>query len=136
PIDLSIRPSPALNYRNRTRLRVQTSEFALGYYKFGSHELLPVEQCPISSPLINRAIGGFWELGRAGKLPAGIQEMEFFANADDTQLLSGAYVTSAEDAITGWAGELRSVLPEVGGMVLSGMASRGACKRNGLAVGG
>src|SRR2546428_13447312 len=45
PIDLSIHPSPALNYRNRTRLRVQTSDFALGDYQVRSIEVLPVEQC-------------------------------------------------------------------------------------------
>ena len=136
PIDLSIRPSPALNYRNRTRLRVQTSEFALGYYKFGSHELLPVEQCPISSPLINRAIGGFWELGRAGKLPAGIQEIEFFANDDDSQLLAEAYVTSDEDGITRWAEEVRSGLPEVAGMVVFRNAMRAGMQPERLAVSG
>ncbi len=136
PIDLSIRPSPALNYRNRTRLRVQTSEFALGYYKFGSHELLPVEQCPISSPLINRAIGGFWELGRAGKLPAGIQEIEFFANADDSQLLVEAYVASDDDSIARWAGEVRAGFPEIAGVVVFRNAMRAGMQPERLAVSG
>src|SRR5437660_8845887 len=136
PIDLSIRPSPALNYRNRTRLRVQTSEFALGYYKFGSHELLPVEQCPISSPLINRAIGGFWELGRAGKLPAGIREIEFFANSDDTQLLVEAYVASDEDGTARWAEEVRAGLPEIAGVVVFRNAMRAGMQPERLAVSG
>ncbi len=136
PIDLSIHPSPALNYRNRTRLRVQTSEFALGYYKFGSHELLPVEQCPISSPLINRAIGGFWELGRAGKLPAGIQEIEFFANADDSQLLVEAYVASDDDSIARWAGEVRAGFPEIAGVVVFRNAMRAGMQPERLAVSG
>ena len=136
PIDLSIHPSPALNYRNRTRLRVQTSEFALGYYKFGSHELLPVEQCPISSPLINRAIGGFWELGRAGKLPTGIQEIEFFANADDSQLLVEAYVASDDDSIARWAGEVRAGFPEIAGVVAFRNAMRAGMQPERLAVSG
>jgi len=136
PIDLSIHPSPALNYRNRTRLRVQTSEFALGYYKFGSHELLPVEQCPISSPLINRAIGGFWELGRAGKLPTGIQEIEFFANADDSQLLVEAYVASDDDSIARWAGEVRAGFPEIAGVVVFRNAMRAGMQPERLAVSG
>jgi len=135
PIDLS-HPSPALNYRNRTRLRVQTSEFALGYYKFGSHELLPVEQCPISSPLINRAIGGFWELGRAGKLPTGIQEIEFFANADDSQLLVEAYVASDDDSIARWAGEVRAGFPEIAGVVVFRNAMRAGMQPERLAVSG
>ena len=137
PIDLSIHPSPALNYRNRTRLRMQISpEFALGYYKFGSHELLPVEQCPISSPLINRAIGGFWELGRAGKLPAGIQEIELFANADDSQLLVEAYVASDDDGVSRWAEEVRAGLPEVAGIVVFRNTSRAGMQPEQLAVSG
>ncbi len=53
------------HYRNRTRLKVRGgSDFAAGYYRMGSHELLAVEQCPISSPLINRAISEFWQMGR------------------------------------------------------------------------
>ena len=55
--EIELHPSPPWNYRNRTRLRVQTEpEFALGYNRFGSHEFLAVQECPISSPLINRVI--------------------------------------------------------------------------------
>ncbi len=96
PVELTIHPSAPWNYRNRTRMRVQTSpEFALGYYKFGSHELLPVEQCPISSPLINRAIAAVWQLGRSGGFDPEILEVEFFANAEDSELLVELYVQAA-----------------------------------------
>lgn len=84
--ELIVRPSPAWNYRNRTRLKIQTQpEFALGYYKLNSHELLPITECPISSPLINQAIAASWRLG--SRVDDEIQEVEFFVNADDTQLL-------------------------------------------------
>jgi 23S rRNA (uracil1939-C5)-methyltransferase len=85
--DLQVHASPAWNYRNRTRLRAQTKPaFAVGYYKFGSHELLAVEECPISSPLINRAISAVWKLARDGMGP-GLGEVEFFVDAGDSQLL-------------------------------------------------
>jgi 23S rRNA (uracil1939-C5)-methyltransferase len=59
--DVKVHASPPWNYRNRTRLQVRVdSGFALGYFKASSHELLPVEQCPISSPLLNRAIEALW----------------------------------------------------------------------------
>ncbi len=104
--ELAVHPSPPWNYRNRTRLKVQTSpQFALGYYRLNSHELLPVEQCPISSPLINRVIAKFWELGRAGKLPTAMDEIEFFADAKDSQLLSEVYCAPEEPATKGWAQE-------------------------------
>lgn len=90
--ELILHPSPEWNYRNRTRLKVQfRPEFAVGYYRHASHELLPVEHCPISSPLINRGIGSFWELGRAGKIAAEIREIEFFTDPEDQQLLLQLY---------------------------------------------
>lgn len=92
PCELQVHPSPEWNYRNRTRLKVQTSpEFALGYYKFRSHDLLPIEQCPISSPLINQAMTQLWTAGNENKIPDYLREIELFANAADTELLLELY---------------------------------------------
>jgi 23S rRNA (uracil1939-C5)-methyltransferase len=118
---ISIHPSPPWNYRNRTRLQVRTvPDFALGYYKFSSHELLPVENCPVSSPLINRAIAAFWQMGRERKVPDGIHEIEFFANADDTRVLIGASCQpgTASTPIREWADSLPSALSGITGIVV------------------
>ena len=120
-IEITIHPSPPWNYRNRTRLRVRFApEFALGFYKLGSHELLPVEECPVSSPLINRAIAAFWQMGRGRTVPEGIHEIEFFANAEDTQLLIEASCESGTPStpVREWAATLPSILPEVAGVVV------------------
>ena len=80
------------HYRNRTRLKVRGgSDFSAGYFRTGSHELLAVEQCPISSPLINRAIAELWQMGRERRVPGGIAEIEFFADHLDSNLLLEAY---------------------------------------------
>jgi 23S rRNA (uracil1939-C5)-methyltransferase len=92
PCNLQVHASPQWNYRNRTRLKIQTlPNFGLGYFRFRSHDLLPVEQCPISSPLINRAMAELWSSGRAGKIPACAREIELFANAADDKLLFEIY---------------------------------------------
>ena len=120
-VDVEVHPSPPWNYRNRSRLQVQTKpEFRAGYFKMASHELLAVEECPISSPLINRGIAALWQSGRAGKVPIGIREVEFFANADDTEMLIEVS-TSAEArraAVRGWIEEFRASLREIAGIVL------------------
>ncbi len=118
--EIETHPSPPWNYRNRSRLQVETSpKFALGYFKMASHELLAVEECPISSPLINRGIAALWQSGRAGKVPAGVREVEFFANADDTQLLVdvGCGREAKRAVIRDWAEELRAALPNIAGVV-------------------
>jgi 23S rRNA (uracil1939-C5)-methyltransferase len=118
--ELKIHRSPEWNYRNRSRFRVRTApQFVLGYNKINSHELLAVEECPISSPLINRALAAFWQMGRAGKVADEIQEIEFFANADDSQLLVGAYCaeTSQADAAR-LMEEVKRSLREVTGIAI------------------
>jgi 23S rRNA (uracil1939-C5)-methyltransferase len=118
--DIVVHPSPPWNYRNRSRLQVQTRPaFAAGYFKFGSHQLLPVEHCPISSPLINRGIASLWKNGRAGTVPNGILEVEFFASADDTRVL--AEITCIPElkrgVVRSWAEDWQSSMPEIAGIV-------------------
>jgi 23S rRNA (uracil1939-C5)-methyltransferase len=121
PCKLQIHASPEWGYRNRTRLKVQAvPEFALGYYRLRSHDLLPVEQCPISSPLINRAIAAVWQRGRLGEIPAAVRELEFFVDHSDEVLLLEAYCeprTSRADAQEA-ADKLAGLMPEVKGVVV------------------
>jgi len=85
--DISLVPSPPWNYRNRTRFQVRNEgTFIAGYYEGGTHRVLPVEQCPISSPLINRALAELWKLGHAKQIPKELRAVEFFADADDAHL--------------------------------------------------
>jgi len=121
--EIQIHPSPPWNYRNRSRLQVRTRpDFAAGYFKFASHELLEVEDCPISSPLINRGIAALWQSGRAGKAVEGVREVEFFANSDahgnETRLLI-EFVCAPEArraAVRAWAEELCASMPEIAGI--------------------
>jgi 23S rRNA (uracil1939-C5)-methyltransferase len=110
-----VHASPPWNYRNRTRLQVRAdSGFAIGYFKASSHELEPVETCPISSPLLNRAIEALWRLGRAGQIPQGVREVELFANEDDSLLQVELYIDAREAAAGQKLAErLRTELPEV-----------------------
>ena len=111
------------NYRNRTRMKVHGgSRFALGYYRFASHELLRVEECPISSPLINKAIAALWQLGRDGSVPTHVEEIELFANDHDTQLLLEMnldnHAEQAGNDVVGFVSELRRAVPAIAGVAL------------------
>jgi 23S rRNA (uracil1939-C5)-methyltransferase len=115
---IHIHPSPPWNYRNRTRMKVSSNPFALGYYRVASHELQAVEQCPISSALINRAITAVWELGRAGAAPDALAEIEFFANAEDTELLAECYLRRPGEGpgCGSFYDALKHTLPELKGL--------------------
>jgi len=121
--EIHIHPSPPWNYRNRTRLRVRTRPFVLGYNRLRWSEMLAVEQCPISSPLINRAIAVLWELGRADKVSADVAEIEFFANAEDTQLLVELTVQEKDwrrrkSDLPEFVLAVRALLPEIAGVAV------------------
>lgn len=127
--EIQVHPSPPWNYRNRSRLQVQTAPaFSAGYFKMASHALLAVEQCPISSPLINRGIATLWQLGRAGKVPAGVTEVEFFADAEDARML--VEISCAPDsrraAVRAWAEDVESSMPEIAGVVAFRIATPGS----------
>ncbi len=124
--ELRVHASPPWNYRNRTRLRVLTTpDFALAYSRFGSHELLSVRECPISSPLINRVMARLLEL-RGCDCPEGVEELEFFADAADEQLLLWTFSDPqvGENALLTWARTVRNQIPEVVGVAM--FASRRA----------
>jgi 23S rRNA (uracil1939-C5)-methyltransferase len=120
--EIHAHPSPPWNYRNRSRLQVRTRpDFFLGYFKFASHELLPIDQCPISSPLINRAIAAIHQLGRGNRVPDSIREIEFFAGAEDTSLLLEIFCTpdAKRSAIRAFGEDLSASMPEIAGVLAS-----------------
>jgi len=115
--DIQVHPSPPWNYRNRTRLQIRTSpEFALGYYRFGSQEFLPVSECPISSPLINQLIARLTEL-KGFDCPSAIEELEVFADARDEHLLAWAFCgrNAREQDLLRWAEAVRDEFPRLAG---------------------
>jgi 23S rRNA (uracil1939-C5)-methyltransferase len=121
PSELTVHASPPWNYRNRTRLRVRVEpDFALGYFKYGSHQLLPVQECPISSQQINTAIAAMWQAGRTGIFDPGLREIEFFADADDQQLSVEGFCAREMKAPAGeqLAQALMTVLPGAVGVTL------------------
>ena len=131
--EIRVHPSPPWNYRNRTRLQVRSgqqmsveiaatggannSPFALGYYRFGSRDFLPVGECPISSPLINRVLARVIELGGMDCPPA-VEELELFARACDENLLAWAFCRRDADKndLLRWAETILRELPSVIGV--------------------
>jgi 23S rRNA (uracil1939-C5)-methyltransferase len=119
--EIELHSSEPWGYRNRTRMHVRHEpSFTLGYFKASSHDLLAVESCPISSPLINRAMAAVWELGRAGAAPASLHGLQFFARHDDSKLMVEAYIrpqTERRDA-EAFAKALMAALATVEGVAI------------------
>ncbi len=126
--EIRVHSAEPWGYRNRTRMKIGRAgapglrDVSIGYYRMGLHELLPVEQCPISSPLINRTLQAVWELGRGGQLAPELSEVEFFANASDDRLLVAFFSSGAQRPAQGTAEALGTALeakvPEAAGVLL------------------
>lgn len=115
--EIHLHASPPWQYRNRTRLAVRHgADLVLGYRRPHSQSVLPVESCPISSPLIQQAITALWQAGRAHQIPEAVSEIEIFANDDDSQLMLMLYVRKdqnlQEPAWQHLTTSLRSALPQ------------------------
>jgi|HubBroStandDraft_2_1064218.scaffolds.fasta_scaffold53447_2 23S rRNA (uracil1939-C5)-methyltransferase len=125
--EIRLHASPPWNYRNRTRLQVQAApEFALGYFRFGSHNFLPIRECPISSPLLNRVITPLLEL-RGLNCPATVKEIELFADAADEHVLAWAFCERTADLkdLLRWAEAVQREVPEIAGVTFFSSRRRG-----------
>jgi 23S rRNA (uracil1939-C5)-methyltransferase len=108
---------PAWGYRNRIRLHVIHD--GLGYRQRGSHRLLPVTHCPIAALLLEHAISA---IVRSPHVAALCQEVEFFCDTDQTQLLvslwPGQNQRPSERALETFAEGLKKELPALTGVGL------------------
>ena len=107
------------HYRNRAQMKVRSGQdFAMGYYRFGSHELLEINECPISSPAINRLAGKVREIGLEGGVPQGVTEIEFFADHADARMVLELHHAEGAQGISDFAAALQSRFAEIQGIAL------------------
>ncbi|MFH1057326.1 MAG: TRAM domain-containing protein [Pseudomonadota bacterium] len=92
---LALRPSPlAWGYRNRVRLQVD-ERGRVGFFAKESHRLVPVAQCPVASPGVNRVLPGLSEVLAGPQWAGRVEWAEVMAGgADEPALLC-----------LGWAGD-------------------------------
>ncbi len=129
PGEVIVHPSSPWAYRNRSRFQVRTApDFAAGYFRTASHELLPVRECPISSSLVNSGLAALWETGTRQQNIDDVVEVEFFADADSAHMLAEFVCREGRnnaDALSRWAADLQTAVPEIAGVSASVQLRRG-----------
>jgi 23S rRNA (uracil1939-C5)-methyltransferase len=74
-------------YRNRAQWAVRGGlPRALGYFLPESSVILPIDECPLLSPVLAQTFLKLQDMTRSGALPAGIQEIEAFADSRDEKI--------------------------------------------------
>jgi len=71
-------------YRNRIQLHIDRAR--MGYREAGSHKIVPIKECPIASPALNRAIAALRDRLHHPHFPKFIREIELFTNETETML--------------------------------------------------
>ncbi len=71
-------------YRNRIQLHFEKGH--CGFHRGGSNELVAVDSCPISSPLLNEAIDKLTGLAKQAEWPDFLKSVELFSNETDLQI--------------------------------------------------
>jgi 23S rRNA (uracil1939-C5)-methyltransferase len=94
PAELGSLSGPAWGYRNRIRLH--RTQLGLGYRERGSHKLLPVNHCPIAAPLLEEALVAVAGIARETALENLCEEVEFFTNGEQDQLLVSLWPGAAK----------------------------------------
>jgi len=80
PVRIDSISAEPYGYRNRIQLHVEGPR--AGYREAGSHRICPVEQCPIASPRLNRALR---ENIAGRRFARRIESLELFTNERDLQ---------------------------------------------------
>lgn len=96
-------------YRNRIRLHVQPTPFALGYLRSQSHTLLPIRECSIAAPALVEAMHTL-ERECATQLSAWTREIELFIDPASGKFLISIYAPTGTSAVASKLNKLWLVL--------------------------
>jgi len=103
-------------YRNRIRLAFDASG-RVGYRGRRSHAIVPIQECPIASPLLVRAALSASDLLREHRPAFQPAELSVFANADETALLASVYVRAkGADSFDAFTAAWSEKVPELAGI--------------------
>ncbi|MGH9632444.1 MAG: class I SAM-dependent RNA methyltransferase, partial [Bryobacteraceae bacterium] len=84
PEQIETLAGPEWNYRNRSQFHLSGGR--IGYLQAGTHQLCPVDYCPISSPRLNEALAGIRQMMKEPPFPQFIRSLELFTNESEVQI--------------------------------------------------
>jgi 23S rRNA (uracil1939-C5)-methyltransferase len=84
PEEIRVVAGEPWGYRNRTQFHLANGR--IGFFGFGSHQLVAVNRCPISSPKINEALAALESMAGERRFPRFVESIELFTNESQVQL--------------------------------------------------
>src|SRR5260370_17605666 len=91
---------------------------ARGYFLPESSVVIPIEECPVLSPRLAQTFAQLQEMARSGALPAGIQEIEAFADSADEKIALNVAFDKFSKPAAELASSFREALPQIESLLL------------------
>jgi 23S rRNA (uracil1939-C5)-methyltransferase len=106
-------------YRNRAQWAVrQAKPRAIGYFLPDSSVIVPIDECPVLSPLLATTFQRLQDMTRSGALPEKILEIEAFVDSKDERIALNVAFERFTKSAPELAAILRSALPETESLLL------------------
>ncbi|MBI4877353.1 MAG: class I SAM-dependent RNA methyltransferase [Acidobacteria bacterium] len=103
PPDIEVVAGPDYGYRNRIQLHFDRRR--MGFMAAGSHDVWPVDVCPVSSPRLNQALAALGEMAGDRRFPAFLHSLELFTNETAVQLNVRSSERGVARAFFDWCAE-------------------------------
>ncbi|WP_158945664.1 23S rRNA (uracil(1939)-C(5))-methyltransferase RlmD [Granulicella sp. S190] len=109
-------------YRNRMRLRVKKvdSTLRVGYNRRGTNEFLPIQECPITAPLLWRAAQSVLQAAVEDSMIQrwidNVSDIELFTSGDETKLQMSLFVLKQQQpGLASFCERMKQLVPELVG---------------------
>ncbi len=106
-------------YRNRAQWAMRSGmPRALGYFLPESSVIVPIDECPVLSPRLAHTFAQLQDMARSGTLPAGVQEIEAFADSADEKIALNVAFEKFPKPAAELASAFRTALPQIESLLL------------------
>jgi 23S rRNA (uracil1939-C5)-methyltransferase len=107
-------------YRNRAQWAMREAKpRAIGYFLPESSVIVPIDECPVLSPLLAKTFGRLQELARSNQLPEKALEIEAFVDSADAKLALNVAFERFPKPPAELAAAFREALPELESLLLA-----------------
>jgi len=107
-------------YRNRAQWAVRDAKpRAIGYFLPESSVIVPIDECPVLSPLLAKTFGQLQELARANRLPEKVLEIEAFTDSADAKIALNIAFERFPKPPAELAAAFREALPQLESLLLA-----------------
>jgi 23S rRNA (uracil1939-C5)-methyltransferase len=106
-------------YRNRAQWAVRSAmPRAIGYFLPESSQIVPIDECPVLSPLLARAFHQLQDITRSNSLSGQVHEIEAFADSNDEKLALNIAFHEFEQAPAALIKFFKDALPQLESLLL------------------